>query len=194
MDLLRNFIEGRFFGAAYNIYTNSKFLETERKHSLLFETTKSYYILFLPLNLIVFFILNRMFYFLFSFKISQILRVYSFWLQYIFVTVIGSSLKLAYLSFLHFSILFSFDYTFKLLHFISIFVIGIFVVILLSFVILSEYFHGSFHKYFLPNVYKVKYSMLYSFCQLSLKPIIVSAVHAFLFNDGKLQLLLLAVV
>lgn len=81
----------------YNIYTNPKFLEVERKDSIFFQNIKTFIIIYMPFTIVSFFLLNKLFYLLFNFKISSLLRSYSLWLYLGFM--IGNQ-NIATLSFL----------------------------------------------------------------------------------------------
>ena len=127
-----------------------------------------------------------------KFQISQLLRVYSFWLQYVVIVILSDSTKLCYLSLNYLHLLFSFSIQVKLIHVVSIAIIGVFVILLLGLFFMSSYLYGNLCRYFLVNTYRIKYSLGYNFVRFSLRPMIEAGFHVFFFNNGKLQLLSLS--
>lgn len=69
---------------------------------MLFQTTKGFYTLFVPFAIVAFFCLNKLFYILWSIKISVYLRIYSFWLQLVVILVVSNSTKLCFLALSYF--------------------------------------------------------------------------------------------
>ena len=62
----------------YNSYTNQKFLNTERVDSQIVNNMILEFLVICAIKIVVFIILNRLFYFLFERSISRFLRLYSF--------------------------------------------------------------------------------------------------------------------
>jgi hypothetical protein len=138
-----------FNNSLYNQYTNYRFLEVERENALIYETTKAYYTLYLLVVFVGFLVLNRLFKCLQRFRVSQILRVYSFWLHYVFIVVLSDSTKLSFLSLNYLQMLFSFSINTKILHAVSILLIGVLIIVLLSLFFMSSYLYGNLCRYFL---------------------------------------------
>ena len=181
-----------FNNSLFNSYTNYRFLEVERQNALIYETAKAYYAVYLPVVFVGFVVLNRLFKCLRRFKMSQILRVYSFWLQYLFIVVLSDSTKLSFLSLNYLQMLFSFSINIKLLHAVSILLIGVLIIVLLSLFFMSSYLYGNLCRYFLVNVYRVKYAIGYNFLRFSVRPLVEAALHVLLFSNGRAQLLSLS--
>jgi hypothetical protein len=181
-----------FNNSLYNQYTNYRFLEVERENALIYETTKAYYTLYLPVVFVGFLLLNRLFWCLQRFRVSQILRVYSFWLHYVFIVVLSDSTKLSFLSLNYLQMLFSFSINTKILHAVSILLIGVLIIVLLSLFFMSSYLYGNLCRYFLVNVYRVKYAIGYNFLRFSVRPLVEAALHVLFFSNGRAQLLSLS--
>jgi hypothetical protein len=181
-----------FNNSLYDSYTNYRFLEVERENALIYETAKAYYAVYLPVVFVGFLLLNRLFWCLQRFQVSQILRTYSFWLQYIVIVVLSDSTKLSFLSLNYLQMLFSFSINAKLIHAASIMMIGVLVIALLSLFFMSSYFYGDLCRYFLGNVYRIKYAMGYNFVRFSVRPLVEAALHVLFFANGKAQLLSLS--
>ncbi len=162
---------------SYNFFTNSKFLSEQRKNALIFQSTKGFYSVSIPFNLLIFVILNRLFRLLNGYKISSAIRQFSFGLQFWMIVVISNSNTICFLALHYFSVLFSLTYAYKLLHALSLVAIGIFLLILLSLFFMSAYFYGKLSKYFLPNLYRMNCAYFYSFVKFSLQPVIQSALR-----------------
>ena len=126
----------------------------------------------MPVVFIGFVLLNRLFNCVSRFQISQIIRVYSFWLQYIAIIILSDSTKICFLSLNYLQILFSSSLPIKIMHMTSIFLIGIFMILLFSLFFMSSYFYGDLCKYFLVNVYRINYSIGYNFLRFSVRPLI----------------------
>ena len=63
----------------YNPQSNKRYMEEERKNNLFVASTMDFFAFHVPLVLVLVFLLNRLFYCLFDFKISSVLRPYCFW-------------------------------------------------------------------------------------------------------------------
>ena len=63
----------------YNVYSNQRYMEESRKNNFMLSSLIDYFILFVPFTLVSVFLINRLFYLLFDYKISQWMRPYSFW-------------------------------------------------------------------------------------------------------------------
>ena len=63
----------------YNPQSNQKYLEKERKNNLFIASTMDFFVFHVPLMLVLVFLLNRLFYCLFNFTISSLIRPYCFW-------------------------------------------------------------------------------------------------------------------
>jgi hypothetical protein len=181
-----------FNSSLYDEYTNYRFFEVERQNALIYETTKAYYAVYLPFVFVGFVILNQLFKCLRRFQVSQILRVYSFWLQYVVIVVMSDSTKLSFLFLNYFQMLFSFTIRFKLIHALSIALIGVLIIVLMSLFFMSSYFYGNLCRYFLVNVYRIKYAIGYNFLRFSVRPLVEASLHVLFFGNGKAQLLSLS--
>jgi hypothetical protein len=147
---------------------------------------------YLPVVFAGFVLLNRLFWCLQRFRVSQILRVYSFWLQYIVIVLLSDSTKLSFLSLNYLQMLFSFTTQIKLIHAVSILLIGVLIIVLMSLFFMSSYLYGDLCKYFLVNVYRVKYAIGYNFLRFSVRPLVEAALHVLFFSNGRAQLLSLS--
>lgn len=143
----------------------------------------------MPIAFIIFVGLNRLFKILQNFRISQILRVYSFWLQYVVLVVLSDSTKLSFLSLNYLKMLFSFSIQLKIIQAVCIVMVGLFVIVLVSLFFMSEYLYANLCRYFLINVYRMKYSLTYNFLRFSVRPLIEVSFHVLFFTNGKAQLI-----
>ena len=63
----------------YNPQSNKRYMEEERKNNLFVASTMDFFAFHVPFVLVFVFLLNRLFYCLFNYQISSLLRPYSFW-------------------------------------------------------------------------------------------------------------------
>lgn len=129
----------------------------------------------------MFWVINRIFYILFRFQISQFLRVYSFWMQFFVLAVFSNSQKLSFYFFTYMQLLFSLTPGFKFGHIFSIIIVGFSIIFMIMFFFLIQYLYGKLSKYLLINMYRVDYVIFYHFLRFSVRPFIDSALHIFLF-------------
>lgn len=148
--------------------------------------------MFFPISLVSFFLLNRLFYLLFNYKISSLLRLYSLWYHLIFILFNQNIPNIVFLSFRHMENLFSFDFNHKISYIFSMLFIGIFLIIIISFYPMSLYQYKKLSKYFLSNLKTKNGSFLIMQVQFCIKPVIQSLLHATLYYKPELQLTLLS--
>lgn len=80
------------------------------------------------------------------------------------------------------------------MHYVSINLIGVFIIALLSLFFLSSSLYGHLSKYFLVNTYRINLAHFITFLRFSIRPIIESAIHIFLFNFELMQLISLSLI
>lgn len=165
------------------------FLNIQRRDAQLFQSTKAYYICFVPGTFIIFLLLNRLFYLVKNYRISSFLRIYSFWLQFLFLVVFSNSTKICFLFFQYTKLLFSFSTFYAVVHGLSMALFGLFLIMFLCLFYMSYYCYGSLSKYFLINMYRIKYAFALTFLLNSIRPMIEAAIHSFLFQNNLNQLI-----
>lgn len=68
--------------------TPTKFQQVERKDALFIQNTKDYFLVYVPLTVLVFWVLNRFFHITREKYVSLYFRVYSFWPQLWLIIVV----------------------------------------------------------------------------------------------------------
>ncbi len=140
----------------------------------------------------MFLIFNRLFYLLRNYRISVFLRIYSFWLQLLFLIIFSNSTTISFLFFEYTKLLFSFSTFFTIIHSLSLGIFGLFLIVSLSLLYMSYYCYGPLSKYFLINMYRSKDAFTLTFILNCVRPIIESAIHSFLFQNNLTQLISLS--
>ena len=69
-------------------YTPTKFQQVERKDALFIQNTKDYFMVYVPLTVLIFWVLNRIFHITREKYVSSYLRPYSFWPQLWLIIVV----------------------------------------------------------------------------------------------------------
>lgn len=157
---------------SFGYFTNHKFYGVQRKDSQFFQNTKTYFLIYLPSVIVIFVFLNRIFYWLFDYKISSFLRLYSMWLYLVFIIVNQNIQIIVFLAYRHMQNLFSFDVKVRICQLFSILFIGVFMIICISISPLVLYFYGKLSKYFLPNMYRIKGAFLIFSIRFCFEPLI----------------------
>lgn len=188
---MKNWVEEPYPLPNYGPYTNPKFHEIQRRDSMFIQNTKEFFVIFLPIVTIFFVVLNRLFYYLFKIKASNHIRLFSFWLYLLVLTILQNCQSLFVYSIYHFFNIFSFDFETKALHFLSLFLIAL--VFLGSALIfpMTLYFYRDKAKYFLSNMNFSKLSLITMFIRFFIKPLIESIIHICLYYHPNTQKLLL---
>lgn len=122
------------------------------------------------------------------------IRIYSFKTQYLVLIFLSNAPMLCFSSITHFQLMFSISSIYKFLHVACVSFIGIFFICFICLFFMSEYFHGDLCKYFLPNVFRIDFSIAYTFFRFCLISMLTVIIHLFMYNYGSYQLLLLGVV
>lgn len=78
-----------------------------------------------------------------------------------------------------YSLIFSLNYSFKLIHSLCVCFIGIFIVALFSVFYLSNYLYRNKSTHFLINVYRKKIAYSIMFIMFSLRPFTGAAIHVY---------------
>ena len=129
----------------------------------------------------MFVLLNRIFHCFKKYFFSKFLRIYSFWLQLMVIIIMSNSNKISFYIANYFELLFSLTFNYKMLHAVSISMVGLFIIVLVSFYYLNLYFCKDLSKYFLGNMYRVHGAYGYCTLRYSIKPLIDASVHTFLY-------------
>ena len=148
------------------------------------------------IKIVVFIILNRLFYFLFERSISRFLRLYSFKVFLLEVLLLEDIQKLVFLLIRNYSCLFKIEGGIQYLFLSGLPVLfGGFA--LIAFLILFPVYRNMYKKlskYFLTNLYRIPGSLLVNCLLYTGKPILLSCVQALLHDKIGVQLSLLAVI
>lgn len=148
---------------------------------------------YFSLTVLIFFILNRIFYLLYNFQISSFIRVYSLWL-YLAVVVVNQNIDIfTFLAVRHFFNMFYFDCRTKLVQVVSVLAIGVLGVVAVMVYPISVYFYRNLSKYFLSNLYRINGALFITTVRFALKPIIEAIIHGFFYENPVLQLFLISV-
>ena len=178
----------------YMLYSNKKYASEVGKDNFFFRNTIEYFVLNVPYCLIVFFLLNRLFYCFFNYSVSQYVRIFSFW-GFLYQMLIESNIEyFTFLAFRNFQTMFSFRFADKLylvgfvlfFYFVAAGSIGSY--------FLYKYFYSKLSKYFMTNVYRVKGAILIMTFIYGIRPFIKGIIHSNLYNYNTIQLNSLAAI
>lgn len=156
---------------SYEQHTNSKFRVVEKGDSFFLQRTKKFFLLNLPMVLLSFFLLNRLFYCVFHLRVSCLLRAYSFWFNLVLVLVVQNVASLSFYACHHFRHMFSFSFTTKVFQVMSVAVIGLLLFFALTFFYLCQYFYPNLRKNFLANMYNIEGAFSLMLVRFVLNPI-----------------------
>jgi hypothetical protein len=176
----------------YTAYSNEKFMEVEGRDNGFMPNTVDYFFINVPYCLVVFFLLNRLFYILFNYPISQHLRIFSFW-GFLYQMIIEGNIEyLSFLGFRSFQTMFSATFLHK---FYLVFSVVFFYFVMagtISSYFLFYYFYGRLSKYFISNVYRINGAMAIMTYLYGVRPFIKGVIHAYLYNYNHIQLVSLS--
>ena len=176
----------------YNPYSNAKYAQESRKNDFLLSSILDFLAFSIPLNLMMVFLLNRMFYFLFNYEVSKFLRVYSFWLVLVEILIQGNLEFFSFLGWRSFYVLFSFSLTCKAIN--AFVILFMFVVLLCSTTsyLFYHWVYGKMARYFINNMYRFQSSYILMVVCYGLRPFLKGCVHALFHDRWELQLWLLS--
>jgi hypothetical protein len=172
----------------YNSYSNEKYMMLERKNNLLLQNLMCFFAFFIPAALIVVLICRKVFFLLWDYRISKILRPYSFWLILLEIFVINNIEFFSFLGFRAWQVGFSFGIQSKILVGFStlLFFITIFAAFGGYLLIYCRY--GGLGKYFLLNMNNKTSSYVLMNLSYGIKPFVKGLVHSILFEEPCFQL------
>ena len=175
---LEDWLERSLGLPSYIPFTNSKYLEVERKDSLFWTNTKDYFTVYVPLIIVLFIILNRLFRLLSRCAISIFLRVFSFKLYLLEMLFINNIQILFFLALRNFSSLFSLTAGMKWIQAMLIIFNGVAFITFISLFFFYRFQYEWLSKYFLGNLYRVDGALPLIFFRIVIKPLCLSAVHS----------------
>lgn len=179
---------------SYDRHTNAKFLRVERHDQHFFKTCVEYYVFYVPCMLLIILLLNRLFFLLFDYRISLGLRLYSFWATLWVVALEGNVEAFVFAIVRTLLIGFSSEWAGKvLLAGAVVFGFSIFVYAVGAYYVF-KFLYGRLSKYYLHNMYRLAPSFALMTAVYGLRPLARAAIHALLYHQNQLQLLLLGVV
>lgn len=167
----------------YNAYSNKRHMEEGRSNAF-----------FLPSLLVFVLLCNRLFYLLFNYRVSSLLRPYSFW-GIIFELDLQSNIE--YFTFLGFRALgipFSFNFPSKCLLVFSLLVFFCSVITTFCSYFLYYCCYGKLARYFLLNMYRFPSSYALMMFLYGLRPFMKGMAHAIFYHNFVVQLQVLAVI
>ena len=179
---------------SYTQFSNSKFQKVERRDEFFFRTTYEYVFYSFPMLIVIFFILNKIFYALFNHRISKYLRMFSFWGYFSELAIQGNIEIFTFLALRQFILAFSFDIESKA--YISLLIILFWIVVVFSIAgyYMYYYFYGPLSKYFLINNYRLKSAFTSNMIIYGMRPLVKGAVHSLCYHDYLLQISLLLTI
>ena len=178
----------------YYPYANEKYKEMEGKDSFFFRSTLEYFIMGVPYTVVVFVLLNRLFYCLFEYEVSKHLRMFSFWGFLCFMGLESNIELFTFLGFRNFHTMFSFNFAHKV--YLSLMLFFMFFVVLFAVggFFLMYYLYGKLAKYFLDNLYRIKGAFFLMTYVYGLRPFVKGVIHSELYYHSTAQLVCLACV
>ena len=175
----------------YNPQSNKKYMEEERKNNLFVASTMDFFSFHVPLVLVFVFLLNRLFYCLFNFKVSSLLRPYCFW-WIIFELLIQNNVEFfTFLAFRNCLTPYSFNTSTTLLQVLMI--VMFFLVLLAAFGCYLWYYreYGKLARYFLVNMFRFPSSYGLMILLYGIRPFLKGAIHALMFYHWSTQMWML---
>lgn len=155
---------------------------------------KPFFVVYVPISILTFIILNRLFHIFSKKQFSKFIRIYYFWLQLLVIIIQRNTYALILFSLNHVLSLFSTSYKLYVIHFTSVLIIGIMLISLLCFTPISIYFYRKQSKYFLCNSYPLRRAFAVSFYINIFKPIIESTTHTLFYNSPLTQIYILTLI
>lgn len=168
--------------ANYEPYTNQNYLEAEEKDGTFLLNSLDFVLFHIPGTFLTFVLLRWVFFKVFEYKISTVLRLYSFW-GYFFICLIEPNVE--YFSFLlgnEFSLMFYTNYVNKLFCFICLFCLFWIISIAVCMVFGIRYFYGKHAKLFLDNTYRVRWAYCWILYSVAIKRILTGIAHSYLYR------------
>ena len=135
------------------------------------------------IKLLVFLLLNRVFYCLFNFETSRFFRTYSFKIFLLEILFVEDIQKLIFVLIRNYITLFRTEGGPKSIA-ISLVPVILGFLILFCFLILfpfQRYLHGKLSKYFLTNMFRIRGSLPLTYLLFAIKPLLTSSVQALCF-------------
>ena len=148
----------------------------------------------LPYSLAVFMFFHYIFNKIKQSPVSRHLRIFSFYGFLIQMIIESNTEQYTFLCLRNFDILFSWDFSTKLMHAGFVVMTFFFVLFVCSSYYLYLYFYGTLSKYFLDNVYRVDGAFAFMFFIYGVRPLCKGVIHASLFERNHVQLLSLCAV
>lgn len=145
----------------------------QNSDSFFLQNTKDYFLLYLPIIVLVFFALNRLFHCISKYKLSKFLRYFSIFLTLIMLLFVQNITMLAFLACHHLkNNMFRFNWVLSFLQAFVIIFIGLCIILVVSFFYLSRFLYKKKSKIFLINLYPSYNSLTIMTMKLTLKPLI----------------------
>ena len=194
VDVVRQQIAQPFGLPSYLAYTDFKFQQVERSDCLLVQNTKEYFLIYLPVSLAVFVLLNRLFHCMARFRLSALLRAYSFWLQIWLIAVAQNLTQLWFYCMKELTVLFSLNCQMVFVRMFTVPTIGLIFVGSICLFPLCAYLYGSNSKYFYINIRpSCVASPAYMLTRFVLKPLFETSLTVLLQQNVRLLLCCLIV-
>ena len=163
-------------------------------NSLFWQNTKKYFFVALPFSVLYFVAMNRLFWVLSAYKVSSLLRVFSFWMQLGLMLAVQNISLLNYFFLQNIGTFFSLDSQSKMLNYVTLCLYGTFLVFCLIFLPMVFISYERLAVHFLSNSRIVPWALPFAFTRYILRPIVEGFVHIFLHNNQQLQLTMLAFI
>lgn len=178
----------------YGAYAREKFVTLEGNGGFFLDSLAEFLCINIPFTILTFFLLNRLFYCLFSHPFSAYLRTFSFWGFLAQMLLEGNLEYFAFLAANNSKYMFVWSFPQKL-HLVA-FVVGFYFVFLgaVGSFFLFAYFYKKLVKYFLTNLFRIPGSLMLMTYLYGLRPFIKGALHAYLSPYNEAQLISLALV
>ena len=141
-------------GQPYNAYSNERHMEEARSNDVFVGNTVDFFVFGLPALLLFVFLCNRLFYLLFNYRVSFLLRPYSFWAVLLELALQSNIEYFTFLGLRCLGIPFSFSCPSKWLLILA--VTMFFLVVFTAFISYALYYcwYGKLARYFLVNMYR----------------------------------------
>jgi hypothetical protein len=178
----------------YNAYSNERHMEEGRNNDVFLDSTMDFFVFCLPTLLLFVFLSNRVFYLLFNYRVSFLLRPYSFWAVILELALQSNIEYFTFLGMRALGIPFSFSFPSKWLFLLA--VTMFFLVVFTAFISYALYYfwYGKLSRYFLLNMYRFPSSYLLMIFLYGIRPFMKGLAHAMFYSSFVSQLQVLAAI
>lgn len=178
----------------YNHFTNVKFFQMEFLDFSFFRNCYFFFTANIFFKILIFMILNKLFYCLYRKEVSRNLRIYSFRVYFFQLLFLDDIQYVFFIGLRNLQHLFKTDRREILIDTAFLVILWFCFTVYLSLPFIYRYIYKKLSFYFLTNAYRMKGVLAFQLIRFGIKPLISSSIHALMYDSPQTQLLLLAAV